>query len=415
MAKRVGVFEPAVEERVAPDGSRTFERGGREVPVDGIAQRALDLLEAAKGLRGGVSAGVLLTRGVPQVDAGEPFAAAVEKRGGARAVKRDSVKAAVAWDDLEHVALPSAQLDESRTARFLAALPKAAPAVVKYGGKYYARDPELLLAKRLHREASGGALGHVEVALLDLDKLAPQAPRPTEPWAAEAKHTAERWLAGDHSAGGVVRDLIRERLAAIGAVTRDDDVTKVGVVKFGSDRSEAVLSAVPEIHFNPGANGLHDWQGRTFLRKEDIADRLPVAFLAVSDLATFRAQPVHVQQAVMQVIRVVVHEEFHGASAAQSSAYQGPGIGMEEAATEILARKVVREMCGYNDRTGADVPLSLPYRHASGNYVSQPNAGSYEKFIRRTLQAVGDAVGHADVYDRVEGALIKTRQYHREK
>lgn len=413
--KRVGVFEPTVEERVAPDGGRTFERGGREVPVDGVVRRALDLLEAAKGLRGGVSAGALLTRGVPQVDAGEPFVAAVEKLGGARAVKRDSIKATVAWDDLEHVALPSAQLDESRTARFLAALPKAAPAVVKYGGKYYVRDPELLLAKRLHREASGGPLGHVEVALLDLDKLAPQAPRPTEPWAAEAKHTAERWLAGDATAGGVVRDLIRERLAAIGAVTRDDDVTKSGVVKFGSDRSEAALSAVPELQFNPGANGLHDWQGRTFLRKEDIADSLPVAFLAVSDLATFRAQPVHVQQAVMQVIRVVVHEELHGASAAQSTAYQGPGVGMEEAATEILARKVVREMCGYTDRTGADVPLSLPVRHASGNYVSQPHGGSYEKFIRRTLQAVGDAVGHADVYDRVEGALIKTRQYHREK
>ena len=217
-----------------------------------------------------------------------------------------------------------------------------------------------------------------EVALLDLDKLAPQAPRPTEPWAAEAKHTAERWLAGDATAGGVVRDLIRERLAAIGAVTRDDDVTKSGVVKFGSDRSEAALSAVPEVHFKPGANGLHDWQGHTFLRKEDIADSLPVAFLAVSDLAAFRAQPVHVQQAVMQVIRVVVHEELHGASAAQSSAYQGPGVGMEEAATEILARKLVREMCGYTDRTGADVPLSLPYRHASGNYVAQPHGGADE-------------------------------------
>ncbi len=41
-------------------------------------------------------------------------------------------------------------------------------------------------------------------------------------------------------------------------------------------------------------------------------------------------------------LRNLVHEELHGASRCMPTAYQGVGIGIEEAATETLARKRTR-------------------------------------------------------------------------
>lgn len=409
----LGVAEPAVREQRASDGTRTFtDERGAPVRTDALVDRALALLDASVG-RAGVSLSALVQRGAPQVDTSEPYRAKVEALGGERALRDRGVRTTIAFDDLEHVTFGKTHLDDSRTASLLAKLPRTAPAVVKQGGRYFALDPEHLLAKRLHREASGGPLGHAEVRLLDLDKLDPPAPRPVEPWARDAADHADRWLAGDREAGGKVRDFVREQLGRLGVVTRDDDVRRGAGIKFGADRAEAALHAVPQATFSPGANGLHDWHGQTFLRKEDVADSLPVAFRAISDQATFRAQPLRVRQDVMAVLRVLVHEELHGASAADASAYSGAGVGIEEAATEVLARKVVRELCGYAEASGPDVPLSLPYRHQSGNYVARAgNGGSYEKFIRRTLQAVGDALGHDGVHSRVEDAFAKTRQDH---
>ncbi len=412
-ATPVGVFEPTAQIRRIPDGGVEFiDASGNPIVADAVTQRAMALLGASVG-RQGVSL-TALANGSPDVDADEPFQQAIAKIGGARAVQREAVRASLSWNDLERLTYPSSRLDDTRAARFVAALPTRAPVLVKYGGRYYVRDPELVLASRLHREAAGGSLGRLDVDLLDLDKLAPPAPRPVPEWASDAAATADAWRAGDHGAGEKLRDLVRERLAGHGIATRDDDVRRSGEIRFQA-RSEGVIYAVPESMFHPGANGLHDWYGGISLRKEDIADSLPIAFRAIADPRTFQAQPRQVQQDVMDVLRTLFHEELHGASSGDREAYRGSGVGIEEAATEILARKVVREMCGYTEASGVDLPLSLPYKHATGNYVERQFAGSYGRFLRRMFEAVDGVTGDVDIYARVERALLKTRQYHRDR
>jgi hypothetical protein len=49
----------------------------------------------------------------------------------------------------------------------------------------------------------------------------------------------------------------------------------------------------------------------------------------------------------IKAISTVVHEELHGLSDMTYSAYQGVGVFVEEIATEVTARKVVRERFGH--------------------------------------------------------------------
>lgn len=133
------------------------------------------------------------------------------------------------------------------------------------------------------------------------------------------------------------------------------------------------------------------------------------AFAAISDPARYAALTRAEKTAALNALSTFVHEELHGVSRSTEKAYVGVGMGIEEAATEILARKVVRELA--RDPEG----LALPVRQEDGRYGAggkQGEAayyGAYNKAISGLLAVVGREAGHEGVQQRVERAFLKIR------
>lgn len=50
-------------------------------------------------------------------------------------------------------------------------------------------------------------------------------------------------------------------------------------------------------------------------------------------------------------LRVLLHEELHGASAIEAAVYQGRGLALEEATTELAARRIVTDLTGFKAST----------------------------------------------------------------
>lgn len=122
------------------------------------------------------------------------------------------------------------------------------------------------------------------------------------------------------------------------------------------------------------------------------------------DPVAFRALPIAEQQPLLDGFRALVHEDLHGASRIASNAYSGIGVGIEEAGTEILARKITREH--FEEPALFKIPERAGLHYYSGGY------GSYQEFITGLLNAVDRAYGDgSDVGKRVEEAFLKTRKW----
>lgn len=157
------------------------------------------------------------------------------------------------------------------------------------------------------------------------------------------------------------------------------------------------------------AAGMHSWSGEMIMRK-DYHDNLKQAFGKLS--ASNRAM---LQNWDLQAVRTLVHEELHGFSPMPSANYRGVGIFIEECQTEILARKVVRDMVGRKDRVddAQRAVFALPrvtrYTGPDGKpaVVANGGSGSYPNFIKRLMEDVGrhTTLPEDVIAERVEGAF----------
>jgi hypothetical protein len=113
-------------------------------------------------------------------------------------------------------------------------------------------------------------------------------------------------------------------------------------------------------------------------------------------------------------LRVWTHEEIHGMSSlAKGVDYPPWMLAFEESTTEIVARKVSRETLGYVGRRTGEVPFSLPnYRPKDVLSDRTYGYGSYQEWVDKLIQTVGDAVGNdwGTIPSRVEAAALKIRQ-----
>ncbi|MES2964844.1 MAG: hypothetical protein V4760_13215, partial [Bdellovibrionota bacterium] len=81
-------------------------------------------------------------------------------------------------------------------------------------------------------------------------------------------------------------------------------------------------------------------------------------------------------------------------------------VGIEEAGTEILARKATRELLGFKEHKQA---FSLPTKKVYGRYDG--GDGSYNKYIGGLFTSVAKHTGDLGIHDRVENAFIATRKW----
>lgn len=93
-----------------------------------------------------------------------------------------------------------------------------------------------------------------------------------------------------------------------------------------------------------------------------------------------------------------MHEEIHGSSPVPWSARGKLGVGIEEATTEILARKAARESFGYTEPCG-EVPWGLPVPKRLGGYNENGN-GSYQNFIAPFVWETAEALWQAEQHQR---------------
>lgn len=388
-----------------PDGRPLRLAGDEAAATDGLLAHGSD---AALGawLRGG-------SKGEPS-DAGRPYEADLAAALGdlSNALAERARDKAVHLSDLDRVTYEAAAPDREVAARLAADPPRGAPVLVRWRGKLYARDGgEHLAAEVALARAADPKAKRVRVRLVDLDKERREA-RPAREWSAEAGAAARRVAKGDYAAGAVLRGGLRELLRRYGAATRDDEPGRdpgAGVLAFVHNADAIRADAT-----TPGVAGYHDWNGEIVIAPAQLeAAAAAIESVAADGPEAFRRLPMKAQNNRLNKINVLVHEEVHGASPVVGSAYHGAGIGMEEAATEIIARKLARELVGYTKPTGE--ALSLPTRKADGGYRAEPGDANpymhapYDNYIGALLREVGEVTGHSGVHERVEEALLKTR------
>lgn len=173
------------------------------------------------------------------------------------------------------------------------------------------------------------------------------------------------------------RRLIRRVLKSYGFNTRD--------ASRPSTSSTLRKNSDPDPRFEAVSH--HEWDGSIVL------GRRKYSFLrsAAAKLADGRDT---ITAAEADAIRVLIHEELHGCSPIRPHAYQGPGVIVEEATTELLARRVLTTMLGsvsvthastQSVRTGSSVFTT----HAQYGYPETSyDIGSYDQFINIMHYAV---------------------------
>lgn len=298
--------------------------------------------------------------------------------------------------------------------------------IVKSGGKYFLHDGLEVVAAVNLRTPSGGVQQFGNAVLVDFDKLARAARPNTQEWARDLR---AKLGSGTEVGQAGVRDSLREQLRGLGVVTRDDrrggtpgpSWSKLPEAGRGASKYDTKPDTDASL---VGADAFHSWQGdvrtrqsvqaKAVIRLKDLADDPAAA-------TTLKARGMSSQDLSTRYdgIRVLLHEEAHGCSKAVPSAYQKAGVGIEEAGTEIIARKATRELLGFSDHAAA---FSLPTKTAILNPTSPRGARSYKyegghfcyrEYIEGLFTAVAKHTGDADIHQRVEDAFLATRAWGR--
>ena len=393
------LVKPNVTVRTLPDGTvEAREQDGTTAPIPSTARALFDSIAALANSAGKI-----------RLDALAPGLTVDDKPAYLDPLKKllktdDKIHEAKAMrglrrSDLDRVVFPSAELDADIAKGFAARpwhLHLRKPLLVRYCDKIHVHDgAELLLAQKL--EGTGGPdldVDIVDLDLIDPPKAASKAQLSTD--MAAAINTAVR--GGD---GSSVRDRMREIMASAKIPTRDGKRSYHLFPDATAARKSREFRVSQGAFPIAGAEGVHMWTDEIEVTR-DVASRATAALSM--DRAAFLAAPQGVRNARADGLRVLVHEELHGASLVRPAGYQGVGIGIEEAGTEILARKLTREHL--EDPTVS----KLPSRQPDGSYIG--GYGAYASFIKALLKAVDEAYGDGtDVGARIEEAFVKTRQW----
>ena len=153
------------------------------------------------------------------------------------------------------------------------------------------------------------------------------------------------------------------------------------------DRSSTRYLVATQLNPSGGlftTHGLHTWAGATYVR-EDVHRAA----------ARFFIDPEHASDTEVDAAKVLLHEEVHGHSPMQASAYRGAGAFVEEATTELAARHVLES-----------------------TFSQQVGRGTYQREIDRLTEAVGKTAGididlvgdRSDLQGLLKLAAIKMRE-----
>ncbi len=314
--------------------------------------------------------------------------------------------------DLERVRATASTVDRRDVASYIAKPPRFAdddlPVIVKQGGELYLHHGhEQLMAQRLR----GIGAGDRAVRLIDLDKAAPAPKVDPATWATSAlDDMPPRGKKPDVAAQKKIREAFRDLVAGEGLAPREDRAAYLPELHGlpAKEHAGAGMNRFEVTKMPAGVLGVHSWNGRVSVgpsTNEDI--RAGLGFLKKQ--ASLGPLPTGVVEMTTRGLHVMIHEQIHGASPAKPDAYQGVGIGMEEAATEILARRTTRRLVGYDSPTG-NVVRPLPTKDpATGSYM---NTGrSYDNYIAGLLESVEKHTGAEDLHVRIENAAAKTRAW----
>jgi hypothetical protein len=403
---------PAIMEPIPPPKPKP----ARPVPMSPEAQRALDVItnELTPDAQGQV--------GIKQVLGLKPPPA----RGPARPYEQLAARTGRSIDELvaqhgeefdylmlkgdqKRIHATQAKIDiESLAARINDESPEQA-VLIKSEGKYYLHSGTEQVAIAGLR--SKYPTLRVKARLVDLDKIVPAEKPVTKDWASELKGKIGGTSTEDQKA---VRESMRAQLRGHGVTTRDDRRGAspgvngwMGLPEPGREMDSYQVK--PDASM-AGADASHGWRGMVNARESVNAKTKE----ALQKLSHEPNHALHLRDQKVPSwsisdrydgIRVLVHEETHGCSKALASSYKGVGIGIEEAGTEIIARKVTREMLGFTKHQDA---FSLPTKVAG---VYRGGHFCYRDYIEGVFNSVARHTGDDGIHDRIEQAFLATRRW----
>jgi hypothetical protein len=272
--------------------------------------------------------------------------------------------------------------------------PKARPVLFRWKGRYFIQGSDAPVAMANYLTPGNDRVYNV----VDLD--AAKAGRESQTPKGFAK-TLVRALAKPETRGNEAREGTRAYLQKAMGLGESMDI-----VPGMRDMGTILISNQANMK---GAAGMHDWSGKVVL-ESSVNNK---AARELSHLAEHGAPSTWTANDSYKYdsIRVILHEELHGFSGNRAPAYQGAGIGIEEAQTEVLARKATRELLGDSTPVGGLFSLPKYTQHSWGSDYA-PGHGSYEEYISTVLKVVGEAHGdtlesHAEAPKRMEQAFLK--------
>jgi hypothetical protein len=171
-----------------------------------------------------------------------------------------------------------------------------------------------------------------------------------------------------------------------------------------------VLTVDPSAR-SKGYVGAHDWDGAITMDTGAV-DRARAASKELM-LSEHAAVPQRIAEHEGNGVRTLLHETIHGASAIRANAYSGFGIGIEEATTEIAARKVARELFGFTQNVGVDTAFGLPQVSSvkeGAVFFRSMGFGAYDEFITPLFKSVAQYIPKEELATRIEEAALWTKQ-----
>jgi hypothetical protein len=221
--------------------------------------------------------------------------------------------------------------------------------------------------------------------------------------------------ASDLAAQKELREASRTFLEAQGLHSVDDELSL-------PQRDNLVIKKHKEM---AGATANH-WRdsGRVEFQDHAFARATNVFQDAKANPARYASGEAYHAENALSSVRVFLHEELHGCSRMKVKYWSPTSTGIEEASTEILARKMTREFAGPRGPgakggqifpepifvTRRDLP---PLRRGGTDFVKIPRhtagAGSYNEYIEGVYAAVGHVTGTENIQARIEAALFATR------